>query len=190
MLTGDDIIHPYIAGDRGSVMFAPLILKTFLILIKEETSIGSIADHLRRSSKKLLDTASTDRHFIDLSQASGWKQSTCRRVLNGSREEYIFPIGSKCLGQLVGRIKSQPTCRTAGSRHHIHVLTAVTVTGKGYRLTVRRPYRNRLIRITGCKAYSLTAFNSYFIYIAFICKRDRATVGRQLYVTHPQRSDC
>ena len=73
VLTGGGVIAPDVAGNRRSVVFAPLILKALDVFVYKAIALRYNADILGRGGENLTDFTSVNRHGIHFGLRAGWK---------------------------------------------------------------------------------------------------------------------
>ena len=190
MLTRLHVIAPDVARHRRSVMLAPLILHALLVLIDHGIAVARETNHLGRAGQHHCRFATCSRHAVKLCEACAGEHGAFCRVLDGSREIHELAIGTvgpwrlcrRVIGELLG-------CATL-CRHHVEVEIALAVAGKCYLLAIGAPYGVALIRVLRCQLHSCSATGFHFVDVALVAEDYLLSVGRNLYISQPQRSDC
>ena len=188
MLTRGHVIEPNIPRHAGGMVFAPLILEPFPILIEEAFATLVERDHLGRCTQDLAHLSTRHGHRIQLGHRSRGEKHAAGRILQRRTEKHLLAIGRESRGDLRCGVVGQSFGRSTLSRHHEKIHIAIPVTGESDLLTVGRP--NGRTFITGCRGQlvGLPTSHGYLIDITFITKGDLLSRRRDLRITQPQRS--
>lgn len=171
-------------------MLAPLVFEAFLVLVEEAVARTVEADGLGGCAQYLPDASAAYGDFIELGHGGAWKEGAFGRVLDSCREQDVFAVRGECGRDFSRGVCGEPLGCSAVGGHHEYVEVAVSVAGKGYLLAVRRPYGSAFIGLLRGELYGCTALCRDFIDVSFITEGDFRSVGRDLYVTHPEGCCC
>ncbi len=69
VLAGLGVIHPHVASHRRGVVFAPLVLGAFVILIEKRLAVGHELHAVGRSAEYLAGASALDGHAVELTHA-------------------------------------------------------------------------------------------------------------------------
>ena len=188
MLAGSGIIEPNVSCHAGSVVFAPLILEPFPVLVEEAFATLVERDHLSRCTQHLAYLSTSHRNRIQLRHRRRGEEHAAGGILQGRTEKHLLAIGRESRGDLRCGVVGQSFGRSTLSRHHKQIHVAVPVAGESDLLAIGRP--NGRTFITGCRGQlaRLSARHGYLIDITFITKGNLLSRRRDLRITQPQRS--
>ena len=143
-----------------------------------------------RCGKNLQGASALGVHLVEFGESGGREHCALGGVHDGGSEKDPFPIGGEGLWHFVVAVIGKPCGRPACGRHQMYVKVSMTVTGKGYLLSVGTPDGIAFIAWLCGQSPRLASFGGDGIDVAHIAECHLLAVRADLHVAEPKGTVC
>ena len=178
--------HPDVAGDRRSVVLAPRVLISLLIVIQQGGTVAPHADVFHRDGRVKHGAPAFGAHLIHLRKLAAWESHVLCVGHQGCLVQHV-PVIAESHGRFVSRMSSNPLRRPSVFTYHVNIQASLAAGSESQPGSVGAPHGTGVVSRVRSKLRGSPSLCGNRINVAFVAKSDGASIGRYRAMAHPQR---
>ena len=172
------IVLPDIARNRRSMVLAPDILATFLILVHHHGSFGIHINSFSGRGKDLSNPSACHRHLVQLAHVCGGILPICGIVIPCTGKDNLFFVCTKGIWIFRRAVIGQSCGLATRCRNREHIEIPISVARKRDGFAIPAPDRHKIMSLMKGQHVSRTPGTGNGIQIPFEGEYDGLPIGR------------
>ena len=179
-------VAPHVTRHAGPVVLAEIILVAFPIVEHQQASIRGVARIDRGRGQDALGLAAGQWHTIELAQSGARELLVAGGIQPAAGEDDRAVVRREVAGRITGGMEGEPRGLASRAGHHVHIVVAGAVAGKGDQPAITGPYRRAVVGFVGGEEHGIATGHGHPPQVAEVAEHDGGAVRGNGGLPHPE----